>query len=192
MKLKEILKLAVVFTDQKDLLEDEYFLTQTPPDYQPCNPRQERIKELIDCFNLISNEIFTEYLPLSTFETVEFEDGVFQLKNLSKTATNVLEVRNKSGKKLKFRLQLSTVLCDVKQGVVKYNFAPENLTLSSTHICHSAKVPARVFAFGIAMEHFFLQTQSTEALIWENRYRNSLLAIAKFNRNTTMPTRRWI
>jgi hypothetical protein len=192
MDVKEILRLAAIFTDQKDLLEDEYFLLQTPPEYQSSDERQERIKAFLDCLNLVYSEVITEYLPQVTVEDAEFCEGVYPLQSFSKVVTNVLEVRNKFGKKLRFKLLSNFILCDVKLATVKYHFVPSSLTLNSKISLNGEKIPARVFAYGVAMEYYFLQTQSTEALIWENRFRNSLFNLLTFKRNVFLPTRRWI
>ncbi len=192
MDVKEILRLAVLFTDQKELLEDEYFLTTVPEEYEIDEEKQEKIKELLECLNLVYGEITTDYLPLEFKEQVTFSGDKLDFNTLSKTLTNVVGLKNSLGKNLKFKIFPTHIEAKVSKAELSYYFQPEPLELTSSISLFGQRVPARVFAFGVAMEYFFLQAQSTEALIWENRYKNALLGLIRKKHNITLPSRRWI
>lgn len=192
MEVKEILKLAVLFTDQKELLEDEYFLESVPENYLPDEERQEKIKELLQSLNLVFGEITTDYLPLEFKEKVVFNNNKLEFNTLSKTLIKVVALKNSLGKNLKFKLFPTHIEAKTSKAELIYQFEPEELNLTSSINLFGNIVPARVFAFGVAMEYFFLQAQSTEALIWENRYKNALISLLRKKHNITLPSRRWI
>lgn len=192
MEVKEILRLAVLFTDQKELLEDEFFLSVVPEEYQPDTDRQLKIQELLQCLNFVYGEITTDYTPLIFKEKVNFENNKLDFSTLTKTLTSVVSLRNSLGKNIKFKMYPSHLEAQVSKAEISYCYEGEHLELNSKINFYGQKIPARVFAFGVAMEYFFLQAQSTEALIWENRYKNALLGLIRKKHNITLPSRRWI
>lgn len=192
MKVKEILRLAVLFTDQKELLEDDYFLEETPAEPIIDEERQEKLEALLQCLNLVYGEITTDYLPLTFKEKVVFEKGKLEFSSLTKTATSVVALKNALGKSIRFKVFPELIEAKTTNAEIEYHFEPEQLELNSEIYLFGQRIPARVFAFGVAMEHFFMQTQSTEALIWENRYKNALLGLVRKKHNITLPARRWV
>ena len=100
MKVKEILKLALMFLNREDLLIYSPFGEQTTiPTLE--NTEIEHLKK---CFNLVYNEIATAYIPLIKTEQVVFIDGVLAYNKLSKTITEIRKLYA-NGKNIPYTLE---------------------------------------------------------------------------------------
>ena len=192
MEVKNILKLAIVFLDKKDLLEDEVFLGEVPETYTSSQSRTEEIESLLLCLNLVYNEIARDYLPLFSKEEIVFEQDKFLYANLSKVLLDVHSLKNENGKTIKFKMYPSFLEAKAKKAIIEYSYEPDELEINSLIENFSSRIPARVFAYGVAMEYSFLNSLSTEALIWESRYKDALINIARKKAQVILPARRWI
>lgn len=192
MLVKEILKLSAIFLDKKDVLEDEIFLDELPQGYISNAERQKDIETLLLCFNLIYNEIARDYLPLYFVENVTFNDFKFEYCALQKTLLDIFSLKSNSGKNIKFKMYPTYIFAKAKDAVIEYSYEPSSLSYDDEIENFSSRIPARVFAYGVAMEYAFLKSLSTEALIWEQRYKQSLLDISRKKSSVILPARRWI
>ena len=192
MEVKDILKLAIVFLDKKELLEDETFLTTLPEDYVSSEKRQQEINHLLLCFNLVYNEIARDYMPLLQKEEIEFVDDKFSYNSLQKVLLDVVSLKNLNHKNLKYKMYPTYLYAKAQKAIIEYFYEPDNLEVDDEIENFGGRIPARVFAYGVAMEYSFLSSQSTEALIWEQRYKESLLVISRKKSEIVLPSRRWI
>lgn len=64
MDVKEILKTAILFLNREELLEDAFFLQEVGEDYVENPAREKEIERLLQCLNLVYQEVTSEYLPL--------------------------------------------------------------------------------------------------------------------------------
>lgn len=192
MEVKSILKLACVFLDRKDLLADEIFLDVTPPEYVASESREESLKNLLLCFNLIVCEVARDYLPLLHTEKIVFQEDKFAYSDLQKVILDVFSLTNASGKKIRYKLFPTFINASVNQAEITYSYEPQNFEFYDEITSFAGRIPARVLAYGVAMEFCFLSSLSTEALIWEERYKTSLLAIMRKKSGINLPSRRWI
>ena len=191
MKVKDILTLAIKLLDKKELLSHSIFLPQPPQEIEE-SPLDKEIEDLLFCFNLIYDEIATDFMPLIHTEKIFFENGEFEFKNLEKTMLDIFALTDTNGRKIKFKTYPDKLLCNQKEAVITYSYQPNKLGFEDEIALFQSRVPARVFAYGVAMENCFLNSLSTEALIWENRYKNSLLTLTRKKTEVVLPARRWI
>lgn len=192
MEVKDILKLAIVFLDRKELLNDEVFLTTLPEDYASSAQRSGEIQNLLLCFNLIYNEIARDYMPFLQKEEIEFVDDKFAYSDLKKVLLDVFSLKTQNGRNIRYKMYPTYIYAKAKRAVIEYSYEPENLNISDEIENFSSRIPARVFAYGVAMEFAFLSSLSTEALIWEQRYKESLMEISRKKSEIVLPSRRWI
>lgn len=191
MEVKEILKLACIFLSKEDLLEDEYFLEEVDETYVEDEFRQKEIDKLLNCLNLIYDEIAKDYIPLIYEQNIEFEDGKFFYSNLEKRIFDIYSLKSQSGRNLKYKIFPMYIFSPSKSGILTYSYQPEKLTLEGKIDFFDTKIPERVFAYGVAMEYSFIVSLSDEASIWEKRFKDSLLTAMRKKSVITMPSRRW-
>lgn len=192
MEVKQILELACVFLGKEELLEDEYFLTEVPQDYVPDENRSKKIDFLLKCLNLVYEQVAKDYIPLICEEEIEFENQKFYYKDLSKRIYDVLSLKSKNGRDIRYKLFPTFIYADAKKAVITYSYAPEKLERNSQLDFFDVKVPARVFAYGVAMEFCFIESLSDEATIWEKRFKDAILIAMRKKSIIRMPSRRWI
>lgn len=183
MLVKDIIKLACNFTENEDLaskIENNSQLSET----------EGLIKDsLVNCFNLINNEIASEYLPYLKSET--FIPTAFKVSfdDFSKDLIEIISVKDKNGRNLKYKKFDSYIVVFAKEVEIVYSYKPDNMTLSSSF---DSLLPERVFAYGVAREFYFTQTLFDDADIWESRFKNSLQVLVRKKSEVKIPSRRWI
>lgn len=193
MEIKEILKTSILFLNKTELLQDIYFVENTNSFSDTENQKQ--INLLVDCLNLVYQEITTEYFPLVCEEEVVLEDGKLEYTKLSKTLNSIISAKTNNGYKIKFSVfpdhaKFETSSNKVK---VKYSYERDDITIDDIDIeTFGGKISKRLLAYGIAMEYCFISSLSDEALIWENRYKDCLKNMLRKRHDITLPKRRWI
>lgn len=192
MEVKDILKLAIVFLDKKELLEDEIFLDSVPQDYISNAKRENDINQLLLCFNLIYSEIARDYMPLLFSEEIVFDDDKFAYNALQKVLLDVYSLKNLNGRNVKYKMYPTHLYAKTKKAIIEYSYEPDQMSFDDEIANFGGRIPARVFAYGVAMEYAFLSSLSTEALIWEQRYKEALLALCRKKSQIVLPARRWI
>ena len=183
MTVKEILKLVCEYVGERDILSKLDDAEANFTDYE-----QEKLDVLVKCFNLVNQEVATDYIPLLLKEEVSEEKILFS--SLSKTLVNVYEVKNRFGMNLKFKLYPDYVEVDGKPKTIVYSFLPEDLTLNDDVVCNQ-RINARVYAYGIASEFLLIYGIGENAEIWEERFKASLFVLSKKNSSCVLPKRSW-
>lgn len=194
MEVKEILKTAIIFLDKNELLEDACFLDSIGEDYVENTDRSTEIKKLTECLNLVYQEISSEYIPLIIEEKISVIDRKISYINLSKPIQEIISIKSLNNQKIKFETFPEFIQLESDHDLVKikYAFEPEILNLESSFYNYAGKIPARVLAYGVAMEYCFISGITDEAYIWEARYKDSLKNIIRKKHNIILPKRRWI
>ena len=68
---------------------------------------------------------------------------------------------------------------------------PDELSITD-NVVFSNGLSARVFAYGIASEFFLVKGMSSNAQIFEEKFKNSLFAISQSKGERRMPKRRFL
>lgn len=182
MLVKDVISLACEFTDNKDLIENLNNDTLT-------EEQSVIIDSLLNCFNLINEEISTEYVPIIKREVVKTSDFKVNFDDLSYKVLDIIDVKDKLGRKVKFKVFNEFIVAIADKIEVSYSIHPEKLTLSQEN---NSTLPERVFAYGVAREFFFMQSMFDDADIWEERFKNSLSVLTRKKHDIVIPRRRWI
>ncbi len=151
---------------------------------------QDMLNKLIKCFNLVRNEIASEYLPIVKIDVVRPSQNKIELTALSSKLLEVISIRDSKGHTLKYEIREDGIYLNSNEKVlIKYNSIPQELDLSGEF---NSFLPERVFAYGIVKEYYFMQTLYEDAKIWDERFKNSLQIIERKKSETIIPRRRWI
>lgn len=183
MLVKDIIVLACDFTENEELgkaIKNSDSLT---------DEQNSICDSLVKCFNLIYNEIASEYLPIIKVEKVKPVGSRVEYSTLSGDVCQILSISDCSGERLKFKAFQDYVMVDANEIEIIYQVYPSELTLSSEF---DTTLTERIFAYGIAREYYFMQTLFDEADIWEERFKNSLQVLSRKKSEVKMPRRRWI
>ncbi len=182
MLVKDVIILACEFTENKDLAKS---LTDNTLDEE----QNLIVESLIKCFNLINNEICSEYMPLIKQEKIRLQDFKCFYSQLSGKVLDVISVVDKNGKKVKFKCFNDYLIAFANEVTILYTTLPQDSEIEDEIV---TKIPTRVYAYGVAREYYFMQTLFDEADVWEERFKNSLCILTRKKSETIMPRRRWI
>ncbi len=192
MKVKDILKLALEFVGEKELLEkvnksDE---NQGVEEIVFSERERQKLDEMLLCFNMVNQEIASDYLPFLTKETLAATRGMFLFSELSKKVVNIYEVKDKFGFNLNFKVISNCVETRKSAKTVVYSFLPESLEIEDeVEFCNG--LSARVYAYGVASEFLLVSGLSSDAEIWEERYKESLFILSRKRGEHRLPKRSW-
>lgn len=187
MTVKDIIKLVCEFIGEKELLAK---LKSTDSSTTFTTREQEKLDTMVDCFNLVNQEIASDYLPFLTKEDVCVDDGILNFADLQKAVINIYEIKNRFGVNLKFKIFPSFVEIEGKARKVVYSFLPSDLTLDET-VDIVCGLSARVYAYGLASEFLLVDGVSEDAEIWEERFKESLFVLGRKRGEHIMPKRTW-
>ncbi len=180
MTVREILKLAA-----SCLGESEQF-GSLDGDLQT-----EAAQELLDCYNVVENEIATDYFPLKSLQTFDVKDGKLLYSDFSPSpVVDVISVRDRCGNKLRFRC--FTDHCETENGevTVLFTYAPAKKQIGEDSD-YGGKVSARLMAFGTVSEYLLRTGRYEAAKLWAIRYRDCLRAAGILRRSLSVRSRRW-
>lgn len=183
MLVKDIIKLACDFTENQEIanvLENSGVLSEEQS--QICD-------NLVKCFNLVNNEIASEYLPLIKMEELETKDFRIEFSQFKTSPHKIISVKSKSGRSVKFKVFENYLIAFANVVDVLYSVLPNKMTIDDEI---DSTLPERVYAYGVAREYYFIQTLFDDALVWEERFKNTLQLLSRKQGEVIMPRRRWL
>ena len=184
MTVRDILVLVCEFVGEKELyvkLKSNLGLSER---------EQEKIDCMVDCFNLVRQEIASDYLPFLTKEEISVENSILHFSNLSKVLINVYQVKNWLGINLRFKIFPDFVEISGKAKTILYSYLPEDASLDDEVEVQNG-LTARVFAYGVASEFLLVDGLGEDAEVWEERFKESLFILGRKRGSHIMPKRNW-
>lgn len=183
MKVKDIVILALDFCHEEELAS--LMRTENPT---LTDEQQEKIDSMTRSFNLVYEEIASQYLPIIAKQKVETKGGRVDFSQLTGGVIDIVEVRDSHNRKIRFRKFNDYFVTLANEVTVLYKIKPNAFTLGGEF---SSTLPERVFAYGVAREQLYLLGVSDEGDIYDNRFKDSLLVLLGKTKEIVMPARRW-
>lgn len=187
MKVLNIIKLVCDFVGERELFGKLSSSTLSLEELS--EKEQQKIDRMLRCFNLVNQEIASEYAPLLQKE--EVCGSIINFSTLSKKVISVFEVKNRFGFSLSFRQFQNHIEVKGNAKTVLYSYFPDELLLKD-EFEGSAAISERVYAYGTASEYLLLEGVGEDAQIWENRYKESLFVLTRKKGEHILPRRRWL
>ena len=182
--MKDCIKLAVTLLSIEELPEEVFAENAEISDSQ-----QKLLDILTSCGNLVYSEMAAEFMPVSFCETVTTADGVIPFSALSKRCIDVIEVK-KDKTKLAFSLKNNALVTGSGEITVTYTYLPEKIPFEGVFDYSYGRLSDRVLALGVAAEYCLISGQYADALVFDKRYKDSLIALSR-KKNYRIPARRW-
>lgn len=183
MLVKDIILKACIFTandELANLLEENGELDEE---------MNSLLEKFVKCFNLVQNEIASEYEPLLKEEVVETQDGKILFSSLKERVVDVVSVKDMKGNSILFKNFDDYIEVNCPKVEIWYNAYPKKLTLEDEL---TSTIPERVYAYGTAREYYFIESLYEDASIWDERFKNSLQNLIRKKSQTIMPAGRWV
>lgn len=189
MKIKEILTLTAFYLQ----LEDVLGLPQLKDDYggaPETGTEAERVLgQLLRCANLVCGEIASDYYPLSAKETVSTADGTISPLALNKRLIDVKRI-TQAGCPVRFKVYPAAIKTAGGKVEIEYSYLPENYPLDG-ETDFGDKISARIIAYGTAAEYCLICGLFEEAVVWEKRFKDSMLAAQSKKSEIRVKGRKW-
>ena len=187
MTVKDIIKLVCEFVGEKEILSK---LNSTEA-VSYTDREQEKLDLMVQCFNLVNQEIASDYLPFLTKEEIDVKNSILNFSELEKTVVNVYEVKNRFGTSLRFRLFPNYLEINGHAKSIVYSYLPDDKVLTD-NVEMLNGLSARVYAYGVASEFLLIDGLSEDAEIWEERFKESLFVLSRKRGEHILPRRSWI
>ncbi|MBO5310318.1 MAG: hypothetical protein J6A98_03885 [Clostridia bacterium] len=171
MTVKEILKSAILFTNNAPLLGLSTFCETSQ--IAPTPAQQADIDLYLKCFNFVYKEIASAYFPLLEKEEIKFEDNKFYIEELNKKLLNIKKIFV-GRKKLKFFMFPDHIFCEADAASIVYSYLPNDFALDDEVNLFGGRVLAQVMAYGVAREYSFIVGNFADADVWECRFKQAL------------------
>ncbi len=151
-------------------------------------------EKLLAAVGYTADEIARDYVPLISEQTFDVkEDKRIKYGDFEREPIAVLRVK-RGGANLTFeRLYDSLQLGCSGTVKVKYAFKPPQTALGGEMPWKDSVVPLRVLAYGAATEYSLMSGQTSDAQMWDKRYRDALeRMLLHLNSGRKTPRRRWL
>ncbi len=185
MTVKDIIKLVCDFVGEGDIAQ-KLTLKQALSAAE-----RRKVEQMTNCFNLVNQEIASDYLPLLKKETLKEETSMINFADLTETVVHILEIKNRFGISLKFRLFPNYAEISGRAKTVVYSFLPKELTQES-EIEMLCGLSPRIYAYGVASEYLLIDGLTDDAEIWEERFKESLFMLSRKSGEHRLPRRKWL
>lgn len=145
---------------------------------------------LLDCFNLVENEVALDYLPLYAEDDVYTETGAVLYETLSRSVVRVLRVADEWGNPAQFTLFPDRLQAQPGKLKIAYTYTPEKKEIFDESDFR-AQVSTRLLAYGVATEYTLATGLYEESAVWDKKYKDAIAAAYHARPSVRMRSRRW-
>jgi len=171
------------------IINDDIFNTQ----------EQREVSLLFDCTISVIDEIGREYVPLVYRHTVKIDETlIVPFSEFPFPVMEILEI-TRNGIKVSFNRHFDKV--EFKQAgeySVLFAYSPQilitvcdNLRTKIKLEWHNTRIGVRLIAFGVVAEYCMRLGMTDEAIMWDRRYKDALLAAMRVRREQRVKERRF-
>ena len=148
------------------------------------------VKNLLQCFNLVENELALDYLPLFAEEEMETDTGVIPFVSFSKRAVRIVRVMDEWGNAVPFKIFPDRIQISPQRARITYTYTPEEKGLDEEPDWQRA-ASVRLFALGVAAEYCLMTGQYEESAVWEKKFKDGIEAVYRATPPRAIRSRRW-
>lgn len=184
MKIKDAIYYAAMFLRLDDVCEA---LEGGEADEET----SKEIDRLVRIANLVINETARDFLPLKTSERITVGEDGFKYSDLSRRLVDVYSLTDKSGRSVPIRQYFDCFTAPTPgEYTIEYSYAPEAAALTSD--IDAGKLCERVLAYGICAEYSVISGETTDAVLWDGRYKDALASGSGDKREKRVARRKWL
>lgn len=192
MLVKEILAQAAFLLGQEDVSEYLKSNSQSGLSAEELKDLTQKTDLLLRCYNMVENEVALDYLPLTAEERIDGAGEKIRYTSFLHTPVSVLSVTDERGNKIPYTVFPEYIKTDARGTVVvTYSYAPPTKLIGGESE-YGARVPQRLFAYGVACEACLIAGLYDEASAWDKKYKDALLCAYSRNRPHVIRSRRWV
>ena len=154
--------------------------------------RNDDLDLLINCVNLVSNAIATDYIPLVKTKNINNATGTIDFAKIaSEPIYKILRIKDRFGEKVPYKIVSDGIVCQKGDVEVVYSYFPSECGVNDIIDDFHTDLTERVFAMGVVSEFLFIRGNSDDAAIWEGRFKTAMRNIIMPRKEVVMHKRRW-
>ncbi|MBE7093747.1 MAG: hypothetical protein E7367_03555 [Clostridiales bacterium] len=184
ISVKNIVLLAAEFVDVKEYVDD--FVAGNVND-----DNQRVIDGLVQCFNLVENELALDYLPLVKEDTISTADGCIPYSALHQKAAYIIGVYDRFENSVQVKRFATHLQASPGEYVVRYAAIPIEKEMEDASE-YEIGVSERTFAYGVAAEYCLLKGLQAESAVWDKKYKKALAEIFRAKGSKRVKARSWV
>ena len=112
-----------------------------------------------------------------------------EFSSFSLPVLEIYSIKDRLGRNVNYKIFDSYIFVCAKEVEVIYSTSADVLALEDDF---SSTLPERIFAYGVAREHFFHNGFYEDANMWEGRFKGSLEIVLRKKTQVHIPKRRWL
>ena len=182
MLVKDIINLACQFLDKAE------FANKLKLSEELSQEEGQQLNELVQCFNLVREELYTEILPIVKIDRLKTQNLKVPFVDFSFMPVSILAVKDGSGRHVRHKVNNDGVVAFANEVEIWYTIKPDTLAIDDEF---SSTIPERIYAYGLVREFYIRKALYNDAEIWEDRYKNSIDMLTS-KKSAFIPRRRWL
>lgn len=146
---------------------------------------------LINCFNIVENELALDYFPLYTEEQVYNGTGKILYSQLSKTPVRITKVADSEGQEIEYGLYADHIKTKKGAITVAYAYTPTKKGIRDTSD-FVLQVSERLIIYGVLSQYCLAMGFCEQAAMWDTKYKESIETTYRMGKGGRMSSRRWV
>ena len=182
MTVKDILKATCAMVGREDVLN---YLTDE--NYQASEDTLSAVNIMTALTNLVIGELAGTFIPMIKCEKVHAKNGRVKYADLTERCVKIVGVYNENGENISYQHTPEYMCVSVNDISVEYEFIPPNYDLDSVIGYTEEDISSATLSYGLAAEYCISRGSFDEAVMWHERYVNSVSNKRKLKNSTVKP-----
>ena len=132
---------------------------------------------LLECYNLVENELAMDYFPLRSVDKLLVQDNKIKYAELSKKAWRIMGVCDENSKEVKYKLYPQYMTIDKKYNgkycFVRYAYVPKEKELDGISDFNKCMFED-IFRYGVCAEYCLANGEFEQASVWNGKYKKAI------------------
>lgn len=185
MQVKDIIRNCAVLLDDTKLLNDI--------DTEELSAQSQKIvNTLMECLNSVNRKIATVYFPLKNKKVLFSNNLSFSLSSI--TNEEIVEITQVliNGYESDFEVIDSQLFTKTAgQLTITYTYMPKTISYGENINYYNNGLSANIFAYAVVSEYLYIMGNVTEAKLWDEKFKESILDCSRHRKEIIMPSRGW-
>lgn len=138
---------------------------------------EENTATLLDCYNLVENELATDYFPLRTVDKVLIKENKINYANLQRQAYRIMGVCDENSKEVKYKIYPQYMTIDKKYNgkycLVRYAYVPKEKKIDDISEFDEGMFKDTL-KYGVCAEYCILQGDYEQSSLWTEKYKKEI------------------
>ena len=145
----------------------------------------EEVNTLVDCYNIVAEELSTIYPKIIQSQKLTIVDGVLKYTQFIYSPVKILSVKDMDGNDVKCTILPTEIRAESGRVAIDYTYIPVKRKLDENSDFKNTPFKERILAYGVATEFCLIKGAYEEASMWHDKYTSGIknsLAIKNANK----------